>query len=232
MTLARHIPRIGLCLLAGAVISYGVAWWFAYRLGSQWWQDEIRVETTDESSDAAWPLPISSWPGSIAPEYVPERVEWVTTSKHSVGAYTRTYSTSSGGMLTQVDETALGWPAASTVRYKFMQLGTWQSPSSFVSPFPIAFPGHFPKWYGGWHVWDLPSPLNPLATQPVRLPLHPRWPGLALNSTFYGSLIAVGFWMVGPAVRASRRRRGLCEACTYPRGTSAVCTECGREAQT
>jgi hypothetical protein len=228
MSVTRSILRIGFCLFAGVVISYGVAWWFAYRLGSQWWQDELRVETTDESREAAWPLPIASWPGSIAPENVTERAEWVTNSKHSVGAHTRTYSTGSRGMLTQVDETALGWPAASTVRYKFMQLGTWRSPSSFVSPFPIAFPGEFPRWYGGWHVCDLPSPLNPLMTQPVRLPLHPRWPGLAVNSAFYGCLVAMGVWMPGWTVRANCRRLGLCEACGYPRGTSAVCTECGR----
>lgn len=31
-----------------------------------------------------------------------------------------------------------------------------------------------------------------------------------------------------PLRRWRRRRSGLCEYCAYPRGTSAVCTECGR----
>ena len=59
------------------------------------------------------------------------------------------------------------------------------------------------------------------------LPYRPIWPGLAINSVFWG---AAAFAVVhGPrTVRAAlRRRRGLCPACAYPVGASPVCTECG-----
>ncbi len=59
------------------------------------------------------------------------------------------------------------------------------------------------------------------------LPFIPVWRGAILNSAFYASLLYVLFFG-GQALRRWRRvRRGLCPACAYPIGTSAVCTECG-----
>ena len=64
------------------------------------------------------------------------------------------------------------------------------------------------------------------------LPLHPIWPGFAINTIFY----AVILWMLtlGPftARRMIRRRRGQCIKCSYNlRGHSGggreVCPECG-----
>ena len=59
------------------------------------------------------------------------------------------------------------------------------------------------------------------------LPYRPIWPGLAINSVFWG---AIAFGVVnayGRTRRTLRRRRGLCPACAYPVGASPVCTECG-----
>ena len=57
----------------------------------------------------------------------------------------------------------------------------------------------------------------------------PIWPGFALNTFFYATLL----WLLIPGPfalrRLIRRRRGLCPKCAYPMGGSAVCTECGRE---
>ena len=59
------------------------------------------------------------------------------------------------------------------------------------------------------------------------LPLRPIWPGFALNTVFYATLL----WLLipGPFVlrRFLRLRRGLCPKCAYPMGESSVCTECG-----
>ena len=60
------------------------------------------------------------------------------------------------------------------------------------------------------------------------LPARPLWPGFALNTLFYATLL----WLLipGPFVlrRFLRLRRGLCPKCAYPMGESAVCSECGK----
>jgi hypothetical protein len=59
------------------------------------------------------------------------------------------------------------------------------------------------------------------------LPVQPIWRGFAINTVLY----AATAWLViaGPFAlrRVMRPRRGLCSECGYPRGSSAVCTECG-----
>ncbi len=64
---------------------------------------------------------------------------------------------------------------------------------------------------------------------PRALPLRPVWPGFAVNTLLYATLL----WLLtclAIAVRCFLRlRRGHCPKCAYPTGESAVCTECGRE---
>jgi hypothetical protein len=59
------------------------------------------------------------------------------------------------------------------------------------------------------------------------LPLRPIWPGFAINSVVYATLL----WVLRSAPFAMRRRwrirRGLCPKCAYPMGRGEVCTECG-----
>jgi hypothetical protein len=61
-------------------------------------------------------------------------------------------------------------------------------------------------------------------------PTQPIWSGWALNTLFYAGILWGG-WLMFAAPFALRRRRrikrGLCPACAYPLGDSAVCTECG-----
>jgi hypothetical protein len=61
------------------------------------------------------------------------------------------------------------------------------------------------------------------------LPLHPLWPGLLLNTAFYG-VICWAVWFVPGAVRRGlRKRRGTCVRCGYDLrgGALAACPECG-----
>ncbi len=64
---------------------------------------------------------------------------------------------------------------------------------------------------------------------PRALPLRPVWPGFAVNTLLYATLL----WLLtclAIAVRCFLRlRRGLCPECAYPMGESEVCTECGRD---
>ena len=64
------------------------------------------------------------------------------------------------------------------------------------------------------------------------LPLRPIWQGFVINTLFY----AVILWGLYAAPFALRRcfriKRGLCPACAYPIGESAICTECGEPVPT
>ena len=61
------------------------------------------------------------------------------------------------------------------------------------------------------------------------LPTRLLFPGFALNTLFYATLL----WLLIPGPFTLRRflrvRRGLCPKCAYPVGDSGVCSECGRE---
>jgi len=70
---------------------------------------------------------------------------------------------------------------------------------------------------------DLPRPER-FFTTGVILPLRPIWPGFAVNTIFYATLL----WLPFVLRRLIRVRRGLCPACAYPRGESDVCSECGK----
>ena len=66
---------------------------------------------------------------------------------------------------------------------------------------------------------------------PYLLPLHPIWPGFAINTAFYAAIL----WLLalGPfaARRFTRRRRGRCIKCGYDlsHAEHEVCPECGVE---
>ena len=61
------------------------------------------------------------------------------------------------------------------------------------------------------------------------MPTYPLWPGFAINTLFYATIL----WLLIPGAFGLRRfvrvRRGLCPKCAYPIGESAVCSECGRD---
>ena len=54
------------------------------------------------------------------------------------------------------------------------------------------------------------------------------WPGFAINTIFYAAVVWLLFFAPFQFRRYRRIKRGLCPACAYPVGSSAVCTECGK----
>ena len=87
----------------------------------------------------------------------------------------------------------------------------------------VTTPGHQTAIPGTWTIvaaWQ--------TTTAGTLPLRPIWPGFAVNTLFYAAVL----WLLsgGPfrLRRHLRFRRGLCPACGYPMGESAVCSECGK----
>jgi hypothetical protein len=72
--------------------------------------------------------------------------------------------------------------------------------------------------------------LAPAVRTPRRVLLTtPLWPGFAVNTLFYAPIPWLLICGAFALRRFLRQRRGLCPACAYPMGESAVCTECGRE---
>ncbi len=87
-----------------------------------------------------------------------------------------------------------------------------------------------PELFGGLQLSDFAA-TGPRDIRWYRLralPLRPIWPGFAINTVFYAGVL----WLLIPGPfamrRFIRRRRGLCPACGYPAGESAVCSECGK----
>ncbi len=110
-------------------------------------------------------------------------------------------------------------------------LGTWTVKvlSSRVNPQPFAQPLIYTGTFAvGW-------PANSLDYTwasnefPAYSSLRPIWPGCAINTVFYATVL----WLLIPGPfalrRFIRRKRGQCPACGYPAGESAVCSECGKE---
>ena len=88
-----------------------------------------------------------------------------------------------------------------------------------------------PELFGGLQLSDFAA-TGPRDIRWYRLralPLRPIWPGFAINTAFYATLL----WLLIPGPFALRRlirhKRGQCPACGYPAGESAVCSECGAE---
>ncbi len=86
--------------------------------------------------------------------------------------------------------------------------------------------------------WIFDADEAPVAAQDFPLvrgvPLQPLWRGLLIDSSLYACVPLAGFGIhlaYKRLLRRSRRRRGLCAYCAYPRGAngSRVCVECGRE---
>lgn len=98
---------------------------------------------------------------------------------------------------------ALGWPAFS-IRGDYF--GSWSDAAN--NPFPSE---------------ARMSHLFQLMALPV------WWPGFLINWFLYALLLIAAVRGPGMIRRFVRVRRNRCVACGYPRGTSAVCSECGAD---
>ena len=94
--------------------------------------------------------------------------------------------------------------------------------------------GHSRTMRTGWPLLSLHGPLAhphisdglPRTLRALQA-MRPLWPGFLVNTLFYALLLWLIFFAPFAVRRALRRRRGACEKCAYPIGTSPVCTECG-----
>lgn len=90
-----------------------------------------------------------------------------------------------------------------------------------------ALTGHFgveTHTKNGWLSWTVPELLGQAAPPPLR----PIWPGFAVNTLAFGSVVFLAWSAPGAIRRRMRGRRGSCVRCGYDLGgISGPCPECG-----
>ena len=245
MRATRYVFKFGLFLAMGSALAVASSWITEYASSGNPTGGTNNIVESDQLKPVdRWPMPIDlAWPASAPgttadsnPESIERGVPCDAFGRPlAPNPDTATRWSVSGGLelrwmagYTQREafylrEIRSGWPVRCMHRFLASR-----SPMKFSrSPVP-ARPAS--PLYGGLDLLGNEKKLEPRGTSrgPAFFPLLPLWGGLAVNTVFYGCLIAAIAWLAGWAVRANRRRRGLCEACKYPRGASPVCTECGR----
>jgi len=79
----------------------------------------------------------------------------------------------------------------------------------------------------------VPAPATPPGFQLTSLPGRPAWPGFAVNTLLYGTVLFILYWLAVKPRRfiaeVARIRRGACLECGYDLGYDFIrgCPECG-----
>lgn len=225
---ARMFPRIVMCLLAGAFINVGVAWWLGWRV---LYQPES-LQLANEPMEAGEFTPQANPSELIGPaglslsrtrqfgadhvlwQRVPWTLRWADRPVIPLDTLWPHWGPLAGrdprevyeSMNIPIGHTARGWP----------MLSMW-----------CAFEqGTHGRVQGGIHLGHKQTPNTFFVTELV-LPLRPIWTGIAVNTLSYASLTWIIITLPLAWRRRRRVRRGLCAECAYPLGSSPVCTECG-----
>jgi len=227
----KHCMTIAVFLILGAIVSLAIAWALAL-----WSVSETPVELTVIPTPSAWPkyLKACDWP----PPREAVRLNRIGpgTSTILVKGHSR-YKTPTGERryprppYVNLSIHRFGWP---------MRAAEWHSHE--VSGVPRRVEATMRQQVAdaaGLRTGIERPSFIPVGKsyQPRRLPVVPSWPGFAVNTLFYASIL--GLLICGPFAlrRLVRLKRGRCPRCGYNlRGqpsTSAGCPECGwnREAE-
>ncbi len=235
----RRLLIVAVFLLAGAVVNVAVAWGCALwsplpppermrgptPADRAWWQEHARTGITPE------PL-LLSMTEAFGSDY-----RLLTGAREDAGIHVRvqlyddglvqTFEFTSGQSNPNPWDQSLraqaGWPLRSMAGER------WQAAAPFNALKPVVHALALPPGPEAVHVAAIPIQRSTAGGAQHRLaPLRPLWPGFAVNTLFYAAIL----WLLIPGPFALRRfirvRRGLCPACAYPMGESAVCTECGK----
>ena len=220
----RRLLIVAVFLLAGAVVNVAVAWGCAFWVNPTWNLDPasayiflpgevrsvLRIDLVVVTHFEATIVRDASFQRRSSSEVTPEQLspDWA-----NLGAPSPELRTADTPERKRLDEArhllASGWPLralwAESLGVIVIDEGSRRRLSS----------------QGGYIDTGLPNwPGNHRRV----LPLRPIWRGFAINTIFYAALL----WSPFVLRRWIRVRRGRCPACAYPRGESAVCSECGR----
>ena len=199
----RPLLIIAVCLLLGAMVNVAVAW------GCAVWSPLAGVTIRGCEPGSNWPRPVpEGWP---LPTWWQGR-SGVGVDFESIAAVAVRPDHNELEDVYGIAIYKAGWP--------YHSLGAERR---------MAFTSMIYEWQQGYE-WQGSINLRWLRSHNERpLPLKPIWPGFAINTIFYATLL----WLLVRGSVALRRflrvRRGLCPKCAYPMGESSVCTECGCE---
>ena len=219
----RRVLMVLALLVAGAVVNMAVAWGCAVWIPASgpYIGERRAASLTELEADGAWRFwAIERYARSGAVLY---RSHWDTRSELLDCDEITTRSTD-----LKPSELAPSWaglrtPPAADYEIRHAHAYGW--------PFISMWQDYL--YTGGGYGGDLVHGLQ-LAFLPAdggfarAVPLCPIWPGFAVNALFYAAVLCVPICGLFALRRLIRRRRGLCPACAYPMGESAVCTECGK----
>ncbi len=228
----RPLPIL-LLLLAGAVVNVGVAWgcaaWSPGRLRTEpvvpKYKDLVQMLIWRGSLfDGAW-----SYAGIGVSIDFTRRTDPTDRRSPTEGLALARDTTRSAHRI----EYRAGWPM-----HSLQGVVTWDERQTTTATigYDILTTDRqtvFDPMVRGWVVATSLTPTRPdLPFGPQlttgHLPYGVAAPGFGFNTLFYAALLWLLFFGPFTLRRHLRARRGLCPACGYPVGESAVCSECGK----
>jgi hypothetical protein len=243
----RRLVKLVVFLLLGAIVNVAVAW------GCLCWapiasETPLRVPTAAENS--IWHRFIDTEKDATCT--VRSQAKGITYLQISGAIQPNTFriTPTADGRVSGVSEET--WPNTTFGKIVVMFIAGWPmrslSGARFESRSPIGQQPGGSTWIsfqGGSHNDDpwltypprddtayksaIPTTMTRDGKKQYRLlPLRPVWPGFAINTVFFAMILWTLFAAPFALRRRRRIRRGLCPACAYPVGDSAVCTECGK----
>ena len=196
----RHLLIIGMFLLLGAVVNVAVAW------GCALWSPRPSWGTLLEPSIAAEVLTKNFRFDGRVEDFSVTRAERLGFSLF----YARRTNDEVEDLRFVIHP---GWPLRCLAGE-----ARWTMLSGIVSETEYVGAVGAPSAIGPFPIDDAPYRA---------FVLRPIWPGFAINTVFYATLLWLLMYGLSALRRFVRVRRGLCPKCAYPMGESAVCTECG-----
>lgn len=189
-------------LLVGAIFTVAAAWGPAVRF---WLMDRDYSEhSVATNRELRW------WRATIAPKvsHDPAYVRRVPSCPAGSDAVSMHWA---GGS---------SWAAAYRCRFglPLRSLGY----NSWMVNDPLGDSGWHFSWYWSFDV------TRRRRTATIHLPFTPILSGFAIDTLVFAAVFAIVLNGWRRIIRTRRLKRGRCPDCSYPIGTSAVCTECGR----
>lgn len=201
----------GACLLAGALLSVASSWHCEYRFSGMGLGPRVPI-----AGPLQWPMPVDpTWPAEAASPKQADRLA-------GPGIEIRSFVTYGSVDMFDMTEIRSGWPLACMRR---ITSSRWPMTSSLLPlqqrPDDVL--------YAGLNLLKHPNPagISIVPDGQAYFPVLPVWWAFAASSAIYAIPAGVLWFFLSEFRTWRRKRKGLCVACGYPRGTSAVCTECG-----
>ena len=222
----HRATKVILFLLLGAIINVAVAWGCALLI-------DLTIDYSGLCTDQGWLYytmqrmhkhRLLIWPSTALDGWMATRQtvpSWSVTS----GAPTASAPLRTAGPVAFYLEEGTGWPCTSMYARLVMHGHSHPEPAPAITRIDsgLLIFERDRQW-----LRQPDSTATPASWQFVSVaPTRPLWPGFAIDTIFYAVVLWLPFAAFGRFCRRRRIKRGLCPACAYPVGESAVCTECG-----